>query len=270
MKGYGLLILNTPERIRHRWIGPPHRPRTRPPGGSFSLRSFGSMDWTSAGVGSGRRFGSFSIRSFGSMDWTGSTGARYFRSRLFQYPLFRIDGLDAILAALDHVVALFQYPLFRIDGLDTWPRSWLSRLSGCFSIRSFGSMDWTKWPSDISESKKPFQYPLFRIDGLDTITMIGWDRLSEVSVSALSDRWIGPAIGCALGQSLPVSVSALSDRWIGRDIIHRHIFRFRGFSIRSFGSMDWTNRIKRQALDAQKFQYPLFRIDGLDALSLLS
>ena len=91
--------------------------------------------------------------------------------QVFQYPLFRIDELDTVTRDDDATYAMFQYPLFRIDELDSGTAPTTLRWTG-FSIRSFGSMNWTLNQHATAGANSQFQYPLFRIDELDDMDRI--------------------------------------------------------------------------------------------------
>ena len=85
-------------------------------------------------------------------------------------------------------------------------------------------------------------------------------QITSVSVSALSDHLMGPALAVRCGGQSDVSVSALSDHLMGQNLCIRTNLTLASFSIRSFGSFDGTLICLSWQSDYFKFQYPLFRI----------
>ena len=158
---------------------------------------------------------------------------------MFQYPLFRIEllshrsvrelltGQPVSISALSDRIA--QRPRLRA--------SWRTRPS--FNIRSFGSNCSAACRRAHHSAPPTFQYPLFRIE-------------------LLSDGWFYPSVALS-----DVSISALSDRIAQRAGWGVSRRRWGRFNIRSFGSNCSALRLPIAHLVIISFQYPLFRIELL-------
>ena len=153
----------------------------------FSIRSFGSMNWTCHICSDTEAGRCFSIRSFGSMNWTRCQEGGGVGGDVFQYPLFRIDELDNNVLSKIWDMLKFQYPLFRIDELDPIPRN-AHHVSNMFQYPLFRIDELDPIPALPPPPTLWFQYPLFRIDELDYSAGAELRVIKDVSVSALSDR----------------------------------------------------------------------------------